>query len=262
MGDDMYRFLLRPRWIAGHVLVAVAVITFVNLGFWQLRRLDERREYNALVTQRLQAQPVPLDELLRTVGSDAGALEYRRVVVSGRYQPDSQLLTAPRSRDGRPGPQVLTVLDRGEAGPVLVDRGWIPFARNTVRAPVVRGGEVRVDGIVRAPEPGAIGSGQQVARIVPAQIAARNGQPLPAFYVELWDQRPAPVAADPLPASAPALTEGNHQSYAFQWFAFALIALVGYPALLWRTAHERADHRAGTQDSGAHEPRSAHVPIP
>jgi cytochrome oxidase assembly protein ShyY1 len=238
MEDDMYRFLLMPRWLAGHVLLVVTVVTFVNLGLWQLQRLDARRDHNALVTERLAAPPVPLDELLATAGRELSALEYRRVTVDGRYRADGQVLTAPRSRDGRPGPQVLTVLQRDGGAALLIDRGWIPFDRDA-SAPAPPAGDVRIDGIVRGPEPGGIGDGDQVARIVPSQIAGRVGQDLPDFYVELWDQQPATAGA-PLPGAAPELSEGSHQSYALQWFTFALIALVGYPALVWRTARERA----------------------
>lgn len=234
----MYRFLLMPRWVAGHVLLVVAVITFVNLGSWQLRRLDERRDHNALVTERLQAQPIALDELLNTVGREVSALEYRRVTVVGRYRSDDQLLTAPRSRDGRPGPQVLTVLQRDGGAALLVDRGWIAFNRDTA-APAPPGGGIRIEGIVRGPEPGEIGNADQVARIVPSQIAERLDRALPAFYVELWEQQPQAGGA-PLPGGPPALSEGSHQSYALQWFSFALIASIGYPALVWRTARERA----------------------
>lgn len=244
MGGTMYRFLLTRRWILGHVLLVVTVITFVNLGFWQLRRLDERRDLNALVTQRLEAEPVALDELEREVGQDVGGLEYRRVTVSGHYRSDDQLLTAPRSRDGQPGPVVLTVLQRDAGSPVLIERGWVPFNRDVVTAPAPPGGTVRVEGIVRGPEPGAAGDADQVAQIVPAEIAERIGQPLPPYYVQLLDQRPA-AAGVPLPATLPEITEGSHLSYALQWFGFALIALIGYPALAWRTARERAAPEVG-----------------
>jgi cytochrome oxidase assembly protein ShyY1 len=246
----MYRFLLAPRWVVGHLLVAVTVITFVNLGFWQLRRLDERREYNTQVTRQLNAAPVALEDLVVDVGRNPAALEFRRVVVSGRYQPEEQLLTAPRSRDGRPGPQVLTVLEADARTSVLVDRGWIPFDRDVVRAPPPPRGRVRVEGVVRGPEPGAIGNGDQVLRIVPEQIAERLGRPLPPFYVELWDQRPPISAEAPLPAGRPALTEGSHQSYALQWFAFALIAVIGYPMLIWRTAQGRIMRRDDQPPAG------------
>jgi cytochrome oxidase assembly protein ShyY1 len=254
MDDDMYRFLLTPRWVVGHLLVVLTLITFVNLGFWQLRRLDERREYNTLVTRRLDAAPVPLKDLVARVGRDPAALEFRRVVVTGRYLPGEQLLTAPRSRDGRPGPQVLTVLQGDGGTSVLVDRGWIPFDRDVVQAPPAPVGHVHVEGVVRGPEPGAIGDGDQVARIVPQLIGQRIGQPLPPFYVELWDQRPPISVAAPLPASPPALAEGSHQSYALQWFAFALIALIGYPMLIFRTAQGRIRRRADEPATGDRRP--------
>jgi cytochrome oxidase assembly protein ShyY1 len=255
----MYRFLLTPKWVAGHVLLVVTVVTFVNLGFWQLRRLDERREHNALIEQRLAAAPAPLDELLRTVGSEPSALDFRRVVLTGRYRPDTQVLTGPRSRGGRPGPQVLTVLQRDDGAPVLVDRGWIPFDRDMVRAPPAPSGPVRIEGVVRGPEEGGdLGDAEQVVRIVPEQIGRRLGQPLPGFYVQLWDQRPPGGNAAPLPGTAPVLIEGNHLSYALQWFSFTLIALIGYPLLVRRAARERLDDGEGDP---APDQRPARVPI-
>lgn len=259
----MYRFLVRPRWIAGHVLLVVTVVAFVNLGFWQLHRLDERRASNERIAARLAAQPIALDDLLRTVGADVSALEYRRVTVDGRYQPDTQVLTGPRSRDGRPGPQVLTVLHRG-SGAVLVDRGWIPFNRDMVTAPPPPAGDVRVEGVVRAAEPGAVGDGDQVAHIVPAQIAERIGAPLAPFYIELWAQQP-PARDAPLPAGPPQLSEGSHQSYALQWFSFALIALLGYPLLIWRVARDDgrdADPGDGDDPGDGGTPVSAAPPAP
>ena len=44
-----YRFLITPKWIGFHLLVAVLVVTMINLAFWQLRRLDERRQFNSEV---------------------------------------------------------------------------------------------------------------------------------------------------------------------------------------------------------------------
>ena len=258
----MYRFLLTPRWIVGHVLLLLTVVGCVNLGLWQLRRLDERRDYNARVQQALSAQPVPLDDVVADAGGDVEALDYRRVVVDGRYRSSDQLLTAPRSRNGRPGQQVLTVLERDGAAPVLIDRGWIPFDRTTRQAPAAPTGGVRVKGIARAAEPGGIGTGEQVARIVPAQIAERLGQPLLGLYVQLQTQQPPAEDAAPLPAVAPQLTEGNHQSYALQWFSFALIALIGYPVLAWRTARDSTS--SGPAD-GAYPQRNHGVtttPIP
>ncbi len=59
-----YSFLWKPRWILSHVFILALVVTFVNLGFWQLRRLDERRTYNALVESRQDLPAATVDELL------------------------------------------------------------------------------------------------------------------------------------------------------------------------------------------------------
>jgi len=58
-----YRFLLSPKWIAFHLLVIVVVVAMVNLAFWQLRRLHERREFNAEVRANSSQPIVPLDDL-------------------------------------------------------------------------------------------------------------------------------------------------------------------------------------------------------
>ena len=45
----MYRFLFTPRWLGFHLLVIVVIVTMVNLGFWQLRRLNPKANVEAFV---------------------------------------------------------------------------------------------------------------------------------------------------------------------------------------------------------------------
>ncbi len=241
----MLRFLLTPRWIAGHVLLVAGVLLFVNLGFWQLRRLDEVRTTNALITQRLEAPRSSLEQLLSEVGGDADALAYRRVRTEGRYLADAQVLTAPRSRAGRPGHHVLTPLDTGDEV-VLVDRGWIPFEREA-DLPAVDpvDGAVRVEGILLPAEPGEIGEAELVARIVPEQLEARLELELLPVSLLLQEQSPPQLGQLPMPGEPPLLDEGNHLSYAVQWFLFAVIAVVGYPLLVRRALR---DHNERSPD--------------
>lgn len=234
----MYGFLRSPRWLVGHVVVLVSVVSFVVLGSWQLRRLDERRAFNDLVTDRGAAEPIALDAAVSADGRDPAALEYRQVTVTGRYVSGAQVLTAPRSREGQPGPHVLTVLDT-DAGPdLLVDRGWVPLTRD-LAAPAPPSGQVTLSGTLRSPETGNVGQAEQVLRIAPDAVADRLDRPLLDTWLALETQRPALTAAAPLPTPAESLGEGNHLSYAIQWFGFAIIALVGYPLLVVRTARER-----------------------
>ena len=120
----MYRFLLTPRWLVAHVIVLAVAATCVSLGLWQLRRLDERREFNASVEAGLAAEPAPLADVL---GEPAPSLAYRRVIAQGRYLADEEVLLSVRSRNGAPSHHVLTPLDTGEGG-IVVDRGWVPYS--------------------------------------------------------------------------------------------------------------------------------------
>ena len=54
----MYRFLWRPAWIVSHILVLGLIIAMVNLGLWQLRRLDEKQARNELIEQNTAAEPL------------------------------------------------------------------------------------------------------------------------------------------------------------------------------------------------------------
>lgn len=239
----MYRFLWSPRWLIAHLALIVVAATCVSLGFWQLRRLDERRAFNALVRSRLAAQEEPLAAVL---GEPADRLAYRRVTATGRYLPSEEVLLSPRSRNGAPGHDVLTPLVTSSGG-ILVDRGWVPFALST--PPIAQGapppGEVTVTGYLlpgaRAPRAGPVGAAR-VEFVSEADISRLQPQmsvPLAPTYLVLTSQSPTPGAL-PRPGAPPQLTEGPHLSYAVQWFLFACVAVVGYPLLIRHRARELA----------------------
>jgi surfeit locus 1 family protein len=254
----MYRFVLSPRWVVGHVLFVGLVVLFVNLGFWQLRRLEERREGNALVAERMAAPEQPLPQVLDAAQGEPARLSFRRVSASGRYLPDEEVLLGPRSINGRPGYHVLTPLDY-TGGVVLVDRGWVPYELD--RPPVSQAagplGPVEVGGILfpggpaGGPGPSMPATGE--LDVVPRADLARLGEQVPGPLVpailQLERQDPAQAATLPVPIPPPVLEEGSHLSYAVQWFLFAAIGLVGYPLLLRRTARDRQPESHDQHDS-------------
>lgn len=243
----MARFLLSPRWVVMHVVVLAIAVLFVNLGFWQLRRLDERRSGNALIEARLAAPPAPLHVVLASSGDDVDALAYRRVWTTGRYLPREEVLLTPRSDNDQPGHHVVTPLLTRDGAALLVDRGWVPFTLDQPPVQQARppSGQVRVEGMLvptqDAARYGARGdpdsdrltflSAVDVDRLQP-QVSHR----LQPFSLLLQDQRPATARALPRPPEPPDLSEGSHLSYAIQWFLFAAIGLVGYPLLIRNSA--------------------------
>ena len=69
--------------------------------------------------------------------------------------------------------------------------------------------------------------------------------PLRDVYVTAQWQDPAPVNDGPALPDPPEADEVNHLSYAFQWFAFALIPLVGWPIVLYRVTRRDRPKAAG-----------------
>lgn len=238
------RTLLRPRWLIVHVLVLGLVVLMVNLGFWQLRRLEERRADNALIATNLSAQAEPLDATLRAYGNDPTALAYRRVVVTGTYRPADEVLLTPRSIDRRAGHHVVTPLQTGAATAVLINRGWVPFEMDVPPVPAAAPpeGEVTVSGILLPTQEATRygnrdASGERITFLSTVDVDLLQSQidiTLQPFSVLLQEQDPAGSEL-PIPAQPPEQSEGSHQSYAWQWFSFATIAAVGYPLLLRRS---------------------------
>lgn len=253
-----YRFLLRPGWLALHVLVLLAVLLMINLGFWQLRRLDEKKDRNALVEARQEEPVVPVEEVLTPDADEAAvdALNFRRVEATGTYLADQQVLVRNRSLGGSPGTWVLTplVLDDGTA--LVVSRGWIPLDGDLERA-APPGGEVTVQGFVQLPQTrgtfgptdAAEGTIDSLSRVDVERLQQQVDETLLPAWVQLVEQDPAQPEEIPAVVPLPTLDEGPHLSYAGQWFIFSAIAAGGYVILLRRTAAKKAaeaDAEAGT----------------
>jgi cytochrome oxidase assembly protein ShyY1 len=258
-----YRFALRPRWIISHLFVLAMVVTMVNLGMWQLNRLDERRERNDRVEARLAEDAVPVEDLVAP-GDDPEAvedLEFRPVTASGTYLVDEEVMVRARSLEGTPGSWAMTPLQLDDGTVVVVNRGW--FANNgefeavpeDLAAPT---GPVVVEGIVRLTETkGRFGSTdpdagtlQNLARADVGRIAQQLDAEVLPVYVQLLEQEPEVGEGAPIPVPTPELDEGPHLSYAGQWFIFTTLTLIVYPLILRRRARElEKDARIAAADA-------------
>jgi cytochrome oxidase assembly protein ShyY1 len=252
----VYRFALRPKWILSHLFVIALVVTMVNLGLWQHRKLDHRKASNRVVEQNLAAPGVPIDRLVTTTSSDdaVARVANRHVTVSGTYEPDAQVIVRSRSLDGDPGSWVLTPLRRSDGSLVVVNRGWIPNDGSFLAVPrqyVLPTGVVHVEGLLQPPQTrGAFGPRDpptgtltNLARADIARYAKQLDGPVVPAWVQLQKETPAPAAGTDAPRilAPPELDEGPYFSYFVQWFIFSTIAVVGYPLILRRNARERLE---------------------
>ncbi len=238
------RWLLAPRWLLAHVVVLIVAVVFVNLGFWQLRRLEERRLDNAVGESRFETDPVDLVTVIGAAGEDVESLEYRRATATGVFQPEDEVLIRSQVHQGAAGFHVITPLLKEDGSAVLVDRGWIPLVVDQV--PVTEApppeGTVTVEGWVRpsqtrgslGPTDPAEGRLVTMSRVDIDRIQHQIPYQLDPVYLSLLEGDGAEL---PIPAAAPTFDdEGSHLAYAIQWFSFALIGLVGYFFLIRRTA--------------------------
>jgi cytochrome oxidase assembly protein ShyY1 len=224
----MYRFLLRPRWVVLHVIMLVAMPLFTVAGFWQLRRLEERRASNALVAQRGE---LPAVTSLR--GTD---LTFRHAHLVGRYDPSEEVILTGRPSRGRSGDHVLMPLRVGNRS-VIVDRGWVPARSNEYTTPK----EVTLEGILlpsegRAPFTDGEGPTDRITRIDLDRL--KSDVPV---YLLLKTQLPAQANGLPYPADLAQLAEGSHFAYAVQWFLFIPTAIIVYVLVLRREAKKVPD---------------------
>jgi surfeit locus 1 family protein len=247
-----YRFALRPRWILSHLLVLLLVIVMINLGFWQLRRLHERRTYNASVRANESQAPQPVDDVLHagdpvSVGHD---LNFRRVTATGTYDTSNEIIVRARSLDETPGVWALTPLRLADGTGVVVLRGFLPSQGTLERVPADAeppSDQVSVTGLVQetqtrgafGPTDPAGGHLATMARADVARIAKQLPYPILPAYVQLQTQQPAQPGPQPKVLPEPVLDEGPHLSYAIQWFIFTTIAIVGYPLILRRKARDK-----------------------
>lgn len=242
-----YAFLRTRRWVGLAILAVAVSVTCVLLGIWQWDRHSERAAANHVVDTNY-AQPVVALEEIADDGVPADAA-WRQVATSGRYVGE-QLVVRNRPVDGVRAARVLAVLDTADDRLVVVDRGWLPLGEGEFTPPPYPGGEIELVGRVRQAEPGDSRTPPpgQVYRIAPQEVvqAAVDTDTLPDAgsaavldgYLLAVNENPAPATelhALPRPETSP----GSHLSYAFQWWVFALGALVGYVILARREATEQ-----------------------
>lgn len=251
----MYRFLLTPRWLGGHLLVVAGVVFCVFMGTWQLSRFDERVNADRAARQPSaqdagKVAPVPLAEVLPTPFSQVTTDTAGKIVsATGRYDAAHRLLVPGRTIGGgsRQGFYVLDLLRvHGGAGLPVV-RGWLPGTAAPGRAPAPPSGEVTVTGYLQSPETpdtagadtsGGLPSGQlgmisaaSLVNIVPYDV-----------YGGWLSQRPAAAPMTTVPYAAPAdsgldLKAFQNLGYTGEWFVFA-----GFVVFMWfRLARREAE---------------------
>jgi surfeit locus 1 family protein len=235
--------LLRPRWVAGHLLVLVLSASFVALGFWQLARNHHKQ---TLVREARTAYAAPAPDVSANDIQTGG-----RVQASGRYDPSHDIVLRNRVHNGKDGHDILTPLVLADGSAVMVDRGWVGTAAtgtvDTQRGPVVVRGLARASSPLSTQDAVTTTAGElSLPRVDLTRIAQGLPKRLQPIWIEAQSQSPPPSAAAPALPEPPPPDQVNHMQYAIEWFSFAAIGIIGWPIALVAFARRRGGFRTSS----------------
>ncbi len=224
-------FLRRPTWFAVALTVA-GILVFVRLGMWQLDRASEKDE----LLRRFAAGAAAGVEEFGMVAETPPDDRYPRLDVQGSFVRDRYYLLDDQTHAGQLGVHVYAPFaPRGHDRYLLVDLGFLPKEGGAnPRLPPLPTGDTDVHGLY-VPPPG-VG-----IRMGGDRLPEQRGAEKTVIYVDLKDiaadlghslyPRVLLMDADPASIYARDWTPGfmppaRHRAYAFQWFTFALAAVV------------------------------------
>ncbi len=221
------------RFRPGFSLLCLALFCLcVALGAWQWHRYVYKKALLATWHERLMDTPKQLNDII-----GMNDLAFRAVRVQGHYLNALTFLVQNRFYQDEPGFEVLTPLQLAhDKKLLLVDRGWIKKpADNSLPAisPVTQPqnitGHIKLldeyqfilgDNILQPNTKPII-----VQRVDTAELGRITHQAFYPFILRLDANQPEGFVRD---WTIVTVTPGRHLAYMIQWFAFALILLVGY----------------------------------
>ncbi|MFN3577556.1 MAG: SURF1 family protein [Tabrizicola sp.] len=209
------------------VLMGIAgVAVLVSLGFWQLRRMEEKRVYLDEIEARISNAPIPLPDR-----PEEGRHKFQAVVAEGRFTGEFIEVLAGQ-KGASPGVLVIEAFALPDGRRIMVQRGFVEEeARQVPRPPH----EARVEGNLHWPDdtnaftpPPDPKTGLWFARDVPAMAEKLGTEP-----TLIVARAPTGDGIAPVPVDTSGIPN-DHWGYAIQWFLLAATwaGMTGF--LLWR----------------------------
>lgn len=252
-GMSIWRHAITAKWLAGlGVAILFAAVTTM-FGLWQWDRRGQAVAEIERIEKNFDQSPVAFADVLAPGNQWSDELRWRPVTVEGTYATEHQLLVRTRPRGGAVGFEVVIPLVSSNGEAVLVNRGWVPTGEAQDlpdSVPEAPDGVVTVTGRLLPGEPdisGRTAPEGQLATINLARVAEATGIAVdPRAYMSLVSEQP-PVTPTPVLQPRPALDEGPHLSYTFQWFLFGLLGFIAWGYLVREDFKRGLDRPEGRQ---------------
>ena len=226
-----YKF--SPKWIPSIITVLILPI-LIALGFWQLSRAEEKKY---ILEQQNASMALP-EYFLDSIPADLSVIEYRKLVIKGRYLNQFPIYIDNKVYHGQVGYQIVVPLQlSGGSDVILVNRGWLKATESRSRLPVFKKieHEVSLKGIAKLnpKDVASLGSKNRLGTNWPALVrwvdASALDKDIPgkvATFLFLQD----PTAADELKREWKFINSPPEKniSYAIQWFSLAGLLFIIY----------------------------------
>lgn len=218
------------------------LLLFVQLGFWQLSRSNEKLMKQKELENRIKQPGLTLTSNLQTKLIDPKKFKdfrYQQLEVKGQFLQQNHILLDNQIFKGQAGYRVITpLLLHANSQLILVDRGWIPLLNgrqtlpnlNTVKGTLILKGRLNQipHGIQLKKIPLSPLSLQWPLIIQQLDFKALSnllGFEIYPFVLQL--ETNDPHSFNVLPFSF-GLSATRHLGYAIQWFTMAIASLIYY----------------------------------
>jgi cytochrome oxidase assembly protein ShyY1 len=228
--------------MAGHLLALFMAALFLALGVWQLARNTEKHQ-KVVREKAAYAKPAP-----EIAAVSADAPDGSRAQATGTFDDAHETVLRNQIYNDNVGIGILTPLRLADGTAVLVDRGWVRASSTSgVTTDPPPTGSAIVHGVVHQSSPFSAndtidhlpGGTLAVPRVDLAAIGRTVPYKLRPVWIEAQAISPPPTGNAPALPQPPPPDPVNHMQYAIEWFAFALIPIIGWPIALRRLTRQR-----------------------
>lgn len=235
----LHRIIFRPSLI-GTVLTSVCIPLFIHFGLWQYHKAQQKQVVQAIYNQskidRALDFPLEISDLA------VDDWNYKKVTLTGEYETQYQILLDNQVEESRVGFHVVTPLKiENSSKYVLINRGWILGKDLHSELPVfdTPKGKQTILGQIWVPS-------KKIFTLENKIAAPKNGEAIQAVWQHMnmnQYQQSVPFEVSPMAIKLDPATEAGgfvrnwqvptqriitHMGYAYQWFGFAVAALLIY----------------------------------
>ena len=235
MKINFWNWVFCPKLITS-IFAVIFFLLFLNLGFWQLDRAEQKRELQSFFNERQAQETIDLNN---SFIEDNDNILWRKVSATGSFLERQQILLDNQVSVGQAGYYVYTPFTVKNSEDVfLVNRGWIPIGGDRNKSPnlILTEGEVTIQGVFKKePRTGVLLMENQAEKLNTnvtrfqkidiTEISAVTKIKLFPYLIRLSSGSEYGYIRNWKPRNS---GENVHIGYAYQWFAFALTLFIIY----------------------------------